>query len=258
MGQNTSQLSAPKGQNTSQLSAPKGQNTSQLSAPKSSKEVASVCEVVSGAMVHAAQKLTEYLGFQDPQSNLRATPNTLNEIFLIHFVTYCQVKGAGEWLTTSRMSEQQVSLLGADWVWTFWGPDKQIRLQLAVQTLQLAVLPPVESQPTDLCHPDSRAQEPSKERCRFDKMESFCQLMGEDCLGLFIIFGVPGRPTDIRGVVLDSVRQELERSQLPRGEALAWFVLETEDCIPIDELLGNCLSTTDRLREVGKVYIRIL
>lgn len=235
-----------------------GQNASQPSAPRGSKEVVSVCEVVSGAVVHAAQRLTEYLGFQDPQSNLCAAPNTLNEIFLIHFVTYCQAKGVAEWLTTTKMSKQQALLFGADWIWTFWGPTKQIRLQLAVQTLQLSVLPLVESQPADLCQPDTRAQEPSREKCRFDKLEKFCQLIGEDCLGLFIIFGVPGKPTDVRGVVLDSVRQERERSQLPREGAVARFVLETEDCVPIQELLGNCLSETDRLREVGKVYIRIL
>ncbi|XP_004693245.1 PREDICTED: rab15 effector protein [Condylura cristata] len=234
-----------------------GQSTSQPLAPKGSKELVNVCEVVSGAVVYAAQRLTEYLGVQDLQSNLHPALNTLNEIFLIHFVSYYQAKGAGECLTTTRMSEQQASLLGADWIWTFWGTDKQIRLQLAVQTLQLAVLPPVDSQPSD-CHPDSQAQEPSKERCRFDKLESFCQSIGEDCLGLFIIFGVPGKPTDIRGVVLDSVRQDLERSQLRGGEAVAQFVLETKDYVPIRELLGNCLSQTDRLREVGKAYIRIL
>lgn len=83
-------------------------------------------------------------------------------------------------------------------------------------------------------------------------------MIGDDCLGLFIIFGVPGKPKDIRGVVLDSVKSETVRGQLPGRKAVAQFVLETEECVPIRKLLGNCLSKKDGLREVGKVYISIL
>lgn len=235
-----------------------GQKPSQELALKDSKEDLSICEVVSGAIVHAAQKLKEYLGFEDPLSNLCPAPNTLNEIFLIHFVTFCQEKGVDGWLTTTKMTEHQAFLFGADWIWTFWGSDKQIRLQLAVQTLQMSSLPPVESTPCDLSNPDAKAEESSGKRSRFDKLEEFCKLIGEDCLGLFLIFGVPGKPKDIRGVVLDSVKSETGRGGLPGGKAVTRFVLETEDCVSIRELLGNCLSKKDGLREVGKVYISIL
>lgn len=227
-----------------------GQKPSQL-APKDSREILSVCEVVSGAIVHAAQKLKEYLGFEDPLSNLCPAANTLNEIFLIHFITFCQEKGVDGWLTTTKMTKHQALLFGADWIWTFWGSDKQIRLQLAVQTLRMASLPPVGSKPCERSSAESRA-EGSSGKSRFDKLEEFCNLIGEDCLGLFIVFGVPGKPKDIRGVVLDSVRS------LPGGKAVAQFVLETEDCVPIRELLGNCLSKKGGLREVGNVYISIL
>ena len=231
-----------------------GQKPSQQLAPKD-KEVLDVCEVVSGAIIHAAQKLKAYLGFEDTLSNLCPAPNTLNEIFLIHFVTFCQEKGADKWLTTTKMTTHQAFMFGADWVWTFWGSDKQIQLQLAVQTLQMASLPPVESDPSN---PDSKAEESSSKTSRFDKLEEFCNLIGEDCVGLCIIFGVPGNPKDIRGVVLDSVKRETMKGHLPGGTAVARFILETEDCISIRELLGNCLSKKDWLREVGKVYISIL
>ncbi|XP_060050557.1 rab15 effector protein isoform X2 [Erinaceus europaeus] len=180
-----------------------GQSPSQPLEVKENREVVSLCEAVGGAIVHAAQKLKEYLGFEDPLSNLRAAPNTLNEIFLIHFVTLCQEKGVEEWFTTTKMTKHQASLFGADWIWTFWASDKRIKFQLAVQTLQLSSLPLVESKP---CDPGSMAKEVFRRRSRFDKLEKFCSLIGEDCLGLFIVFGVPGKPKDIRGVVLDSVK----------------------------------------------------
>ena len=52
-----------------------GQKPSQQLAPKD-KEVLSVCEVVSGAIIHAAQKLKAYLGFEDTLSNWGA-PDTM-------------------------------------------------------------------------------------------------------------------------------------------------------------------------------------
>ncbi|KAL2776701.1 rab15 effector protein [Daubentonia madagascariensis] len=234
-----------------------GQKALQQLPLKDSKEVLSVCEVVSGAIVHAAEKLKEYLGFEYPLSKLCLATNTLNEIFLIHFITFCQEKGVDEWLTTTKMTKNQALLFGADWIWTFWGSDKQIKLQLAVQTVQMSSFPLVESKPCDLSSPEPRV-ESSWKKSRFDKLEEFCSLIGEDCLGLFIIFGVPGKPKDIRGVVLDSVKSQTVRNHLPGGKAVAQFVLETEDCVPIKELLGNCLSKKNGLREVGKVYISIL
>lgn len=230
-----------------------GQVPSQPLVVKDSKEVVSLCEVVGGAVIHAARKLEEYLGFEDPLSNLRAAPSTLNEIFLIHFVTLCRKKGVEGWFTTTKMTKHQASLFGADWIWTFWASDKQIRFQLAVQTLQLSSFPLVETKPCQLPNPGATTKEACRRRSRFSKLENFCRMIGEDCLGLFIIFGVPGKPKDIRGVVLDSVKGETGKE-----EALVRFVLETEDCVSIQELLGNCLSKKDGLREVGKAYISIL
>ncbi|XP_075408052.1 rab15 effector protein [Tenrec ecaudatus] len=236
-----------------------GQTASQQLTLTDSQEVLNVSEVFNSAAIYAAQKLKEYLGFEDPLSKLCPAPNTLNEIFLIHFITFCKGKGVDEWFTTTKMTKHQAALFGADWIWTFWGPDKQIRLQLAVQTLRMSALPLVEPKPCDPPSLGSRVKgESASKKSRFDKLEEFCTLIGEDCLGLFIIFGVPGKPKDIRGVVLDSVKSEAAKSHLRGGEQVVQFVLETEHCVPISELLGNCLSKKDGLREAGKVYIHIL
>ncbi|XP_021021554.1 rab15 effector protein [Mus caroli] len=229
-----------------------GQKASQQVAPKDNQEVLAMCEVVSAAISHAAQKLKEYLGFEYPLSRLCLAASSLTEVFLVHFVTFCQERGADEWLTTTKMTKHQAWLFGADWIWTFWGPDKQIRLQVAVQTLRMASLPL-----TDPKSCESRGEE-SWKKGRFDKLEEFCNLVGEDCLGLVIIFGVPGEPKAIRGVVLENVRNGMMESQLPGRKAVEQFVLETKDCVSIKELLGNCLSKRDGLSDMGRVYIRIL
>lgn len=78
-----------------------GQKPSQQLALEESGKVLSVYKVASRAIVHAAQKLKAYLEFEDPLSNLCPAPNTLNEIFLIRFITFCQGKRADGWLTTA-------------------------------------------------------------------------------------------------------------------------------------------------------------
>lgn len=235
-----------------------GQKASSQQAPRSlaskdRQEVLAMCEVVSAAVAHAAQKLKEYLGFEYPLSSLGLAAGTLSELFLVHFITFCQERGADEWLTTTRMTKHQALLFGADWIWTFWGPDKQIRLQVAVQALRMSAPPP----PWDPKSCESKGEE-SWKKGRFEKLEEFCKLVGEDCLGLFIVFSVPGRPKAIRGVVLESVRSVMLESQLPGCKAVERFVLETEDCVSIKELLGNYLSKSEGPSDMGKVYINIL
>lgn len=215
------------------------------------QEGARVCEAVSRAMVHAARKLQEYLEFKDPLSNLSPAPSTLNDIFLIHFVSFCQKQGTDTWLTTTKMTTHQALLFGADWVWTFWSTDRQIRLQLAVQTLRLSSLAPGTPEPDSGPH-HNHDHEDEAIRTRFDRLEKFCHMIGEDCLGLFLIFGAPGKPKDVRGLVLDSVQGEA-----PKGEAVAKFILETKACVPIRELLGRCLQGREELREVGQAYIHL-
>ncbi|XP_048222772.1 rab15 effector protein [Perognathus longimembris pacificus] len=217
----------------------------------------SVCEGSSEAIVHVAQKLKEYLGIKYPLCSLCPARSTLNEIFLLSFITFCQEKGLGEWVTTTKMTKHQAFLFRADWIWTFWGPDKQIKLQIAVQTLQIGSFPPKGPKPCDSSSPEASVQE-SWKKSRFDKLEEFCDLIRKDYLGLFILFGMSGKPKDIQAVVRDSVRNWTVRNQLPRWKAVEHFVLETKDCVSIKELLRSCISKKDGLRRVGKVYFSIL
>lgn len=76
----------------------------------------------------------------DPQSKFQPATNKLSEIFLVNFIGFCVGKGVEEQIMTSQMTKQQSSLLGADWVWTLCGSVRQIKLQMALQALQLAEL----------------------------------------------------------------------------------------------------------------------
>lgn len=46
---------------------------------------------------------------------------------------------------------------------------------------------------------------------RCEELAEFCRLVGRDCLGLFGMFGVPGKPKDIQGVLLDSIAREEQK-----------------------------------------------
>lgn len=54
-------------------------------------------------MVYVVQKLKEYFGFEVFLSNLRLVLNTLNEIFLIYFIIFCQEKGVDGWFIIIKM-----------------------------------------------------------------------------------------------------------------------------------------------------------
>ncbi|NXI61540.1 REP15 protein, partial [Anseranas semipalmata] len=239
-----------------------GQKTSHEDNRESKAETLVICEVFSQGVVHASQRLKDYLGFIDPQSKFQPATNTLNEIFLVNFISFCVEKGVEERIMTSKMTRQQSSLFGVDWIWTLSGADKQIKLQIAVQALQLAELFCSESGPTealdDCCQEATLADEHFQNRSRFEKLAEFCRLVGRDCLGLFIVFGVPGKPKDIRGVMLDSIAKEKRKGRLLGRNALRQFVLSTDSFLPTKEMLENCLGEKSGLKEVGNVYINFL
>ncbi|XP_068129044.1 rab15 effector protein [Hyperolius riggenbachi] len=221
-----------------------------------------VCEIFSQGVVHASQKLKDYLGFEDPNGSFRPNTETLVEIFLVNFITFCSEKGVEERIVTSKMTKQQSVLFGVDWIWTLMGPDKSVRLQIAVQALQMSDF-----------HEDGRgdpnlfSKNPYREiqltdvryenKSLYDKLEEFCKLVGPDCLGLFIVFGVPGKPKDIRGILLDSVTKE-KKKNLSGEQALQHFILNTDNFLPTREMLDTCMSKRNGLRSIGKVYINFL
>nr|XP_020665706.1 rab15 effector protein [Pogona vitticeps] len=237
-----------------------GQKVSQETNQESKADILVICDVFSQGVVHASQKLKEYLGFEDPQSKFYPATDTLNEIFLVNFISFCVEKGVEERITTSKMTKQQSLLFGVDWIWTLSGADKQIRLQIAVQSLQMGDLPSG-GQPFEAMGNNREAMladELFRNKSRFEKLEEFSTLVGHDCLGLFIIFGVPGKPKDIRGVLLESIQKE-KRKNLSSGEnTLQQFVLTTDSFLSTKEMLENCLTKKNGLREVGKVYINFL
>ncbi|XP_030409219.1 rab15 effector protein [Gopherus flavomarginatus] len=232
-----------------------GQKLSQEHNEKNKADILIINEVFSQGVVHASQKLKEYLGFEDPQSKFRPAMDTLNEIFLVNFIGFCIEKGVEERIMTSKMTKQQSLLLGIDWIWTLSGADKQINLQIAVQSLQMTELLHDETGPSKEA---ALAGQPFKNKSRFEKLEEFCTLVGQDCLGLFIMFGVPGKPKDIRGVMLDSINKEKRKNHLSSENALRQFVLNTDSFLSTKEMLENCLCKKNGLKEVGKVYINFL
>ncbi|NWX07132.1 REP15 protein, partial [Caloenas nicobarica] len=84
------------------------------------------------------------------------------------------------------------------------------------------------------------------------------RLVGRDCLGLFIMFGVPGKPKDIRGVTLDSVAKEERKCRLSGRNALRQFVASTDSFLPAKDMLENFLGAKNGPKEVGNVYINFL
>ncbi|NXL07453.1 REP15 protein, partial [Mesembrinibis cayennensis] len=239
-----------------------GQKVSHEDNQENKAETLVICEVFSQGVVHASQRLKDYLGFVDPQSKFQPATNTLSEIFLVNFISFCVEKGVEERITTSKMTKQQSSLFGVDWIWTLSGADKQIKLQIAVQALQLAELFHSEGGPAevveDCCWEAMLADERFRNRSRFEKLAEFCRLVGQDCLGLFVMFGVPGKPKDIRGVMLDSIAKEEQKCCLSGRSALRQFVTSTDSFLPTKDMLENCLGAKNRPKEVGNVYINFL
>ncbi|NXK69527.1 REP15 protein, partial [Sylvietta virens] len=235
-----------------------GQKVSQEDNQENKAETLVICEVFSQGVLYASQRLKDYLGFVDPQSKFQPATNTLSEIFLINFISFCVGKSVEEQITTSKMTKQQASLFGVDWVWTLCGSDRQIKLQIAVQALQPAELSHGEGPAEDCCREAALADQCFQNMSRFEKLAEFCRLVGRDCLGLFVMFGVPGKPKDIRGVLLDSVAKEEQKCRLSGRNALRQFVTSTDSSLPTKDMLENCLGTKNGLKDVGNVYINFV
>ncbi|XP_050180548.1 rab15 effector protein [Myiozetetes cayanensis] len=239
-----------------------GQKVSQEDNQETKADTLLICEVFSQGMLHASQRLKDYLGFVDPQSKFQPATNTLSEIFLVNFISFCVEKGAEELIVTSKMTRQQSCLFGVDWIWTLSGADKQIKLQIAVQALQLAELfhkdGDEEDEDEDWCREAALADECFQNMSRFGKLAEFCRLVGRDCLGLFVVFGVPGKPKDIRGVLLDSLAREGQKWRLSGRRALLQFVTGTDSALATKDMLYNCLGMNGGLREMENVYINFV
>ncbi|XP_007893600.1 rab15 effector protein-like [Callorhinchus milii] len=224
-----------------------GQNPSQEVVPESKSD--NICEIFNQGVVYASQQLKKYLGFEDPQGKLQVSINTLNEIFLVNFIMFSLEKGVQDRITTSKMTTQQSLLLGVDWIWTIHGSEKSVKLQIAVQTLQMADQNHSEiDQNVVLC--SNSEEDKLADQSRSEKLVDFCSRVGEDCVGIFIVFGVRGTPREVRGVLLDSVR-----NGTIIDHELKQFIAQTDSFICTRELLETCLSKTNRLKSIENAYI---
>lgn len=144
------------------------------------------------------------------------------------------------------MSKQQSSLFRVDWIWTLSRADTQIKLQTAMQASQLAELFCSEGGPAevveDCCWETTLADEHFQNRNRFEKLVEFCRLVGQDCLGLFIVFGVAGKSKDTHRVMPDSIAKEEQKCHLLGNNALQQFVISTHSFLPTKDMLENCLG----------------
>ncbi|XP_043944126.1 rab15 effector protein [Protopterus annectens] len=240
-----------------------GQNESQEILQQEKNKADTMCETFSHGVGYAAQRLKEYLGFEDPQSKLYPSTDTLNEIFLVNFIGYCLEKGVEGHICTSKMNKQQSLLLGVDWLWTLFGPNRNIRLQLAVQTRSVAELLNSEEGKTDEhlginINEIKQADALYKDKERFDKLRGFCSLVGSDCVGLFIVYGMPGKPRDIRGFLMDSIIQQLNGYPSNGESALRNFILNTDTFLSTQEVLEICLFNKDSFKNIGKMFINFL
>ncbi|NWV81040.1 REP15 protein, partial [Dasyornis broadbenti] len=234
-----------------------GQKVSQEDNQENKAETLVICEVFSQGVLHASQRLKDYLGFVDPQRKFQPATNTLSEIFLVNFISFCVRKGMEEQIMTSKMTKQQSSLFGVNWIWTLCGSDKQIKLQITVQALQPAELFHSEGPAEDCCR-EAALAECFQNTSSFEKLAEFCRLVGQDCLGLFVMFGVPGKPKDIQGVLLDGVAKE-EQKCCPSGRnALRQFVTSTDSFLPTKDMLENCLGTKNGLKDMGNMCINVV
>ncbi|KAM6384886.1 LOW QUALITY PROTEIN: rab15 effector protein [Alca torda] len=224
---------------------------------KNKAETLVICEVFSQGVVHESQRLKDCLGFVDPRSKFQTAANMLSEIFvLISFYG----EGVEEHITTSKMTKQQSSLFRMDWIWTLTRADKQIKLQTAMQASQLAKLSEVGPAEVveDCCQETTLADEHFQNRNRLEKLAEFCHVVGQDCLGLFIMFGVAGKFKDIRRVMPDSIAKEEQKCHLLGGNVLQQFVVSTHSFLPTKDMLENWLSAKNRLKEMSNVYINFV
>ncbi|KAM4670260.1 LOW QUALITY PROTEIN: rab15 effector protein [Amazona ochrocephala] len=226
-----------------------GQKVSQQDNQQNKAQL--ICEVFSQGVVHVSQRLKNYL---DPQSKFQPATNTLSEV-LVNFISFCLKKGVEERITTSTVTKQQSSLFRVNWIWTLSGADKQINLPCRLYSwLSFSVAEMVE----DCCWEAALADEYFQNRSRFEELVEFCHLVGQYCLGLFIMFCMPGKPKDIRGVMLGSIAKEEQNYRLSGRDVLWQFVTGADSFLPTKGMLENCLGTKTGLKEVGSMYISFL
>ncbi|XP_029430015.1 rab15 effector protein-like [Rhinatrema bivittatum] len=236
-----------------------GQNQTMFLAQDNKPDV--VCEIFTQILLHAAEKVRGYLGFQDPQQKLNISTRTLNEVFLMSFISLCKEKGMEDQISTSKMTKQQEILLGVDWIWTLTGGDKQTSFQIAVQTVQLGDTYKIREMDQD---PYERILEKSMidlegvNKSCYEKLHDFCTSIGTNCTGLIIVYGVQERTREIRGVLVNHLLHFKDKNPHMKEEILLQY-LKTAGCfITVKEMMESYICNGKKSTSAEQVYINFL
>ncbi|NXP51359.1 REP15 protein, partial [Heliornis fulica] len=178
--------------------------------------------------------------FVAPRTRFQPATKMLSEILLVDFMSFCMEQGMEE----HTMTKQQSSLFGVDCLWS----------QQADQAPDLGAGAAAECwhSPAEVvvrlwpCQQTST----SETRSRFEKLAELCCLVGQDCLGLLIVLGVPGKPKDP-----DSIAKEGQKYHLWGRTVLRQFVTGTDSLLPMRDMLAKCLSTYKGWKGVSNVHI---
>nr|XP_033773909.1 rab15 effector protein-like [Geotrypetes seraphini]XP_033773910.1 rab15 effector protein-like [Geotrypetes seraphini]XP_033773911.1 rab15 effector protein-like [Geotrypetes seraphini] len=220
-----------------------------------------VCEIFTQTLLHAAEKVKGYLGFQDPQQKLYVSTRTLNEVFLMSFINFCKEKGVEDRISTSKMTKQQEVLLGVDWIWTLTGGDKQTLFQIAVQTVQLGDTYQIREMDHD---PYERIMERSitdlegNNKSRYEKLQDFCTSIGTTCTGLVIVYGVQERNREIRGVLVNHLLHFKDKKLHMKEEIMLQYLKTTDFFITVKEMMENYICNGKKSNSAEQVYIHFL
>ncbi|MBN3289442.1 REP15 protein, partial [Polypterus senegalus] len=220
-----------------------------------------VFEVFAQAVLHASDKLKDYLGFSDPEQKLHISTRTMSTVLLMNFIKFCKEKGVEECISTCIMSRQQELTMGVDWIWTLSGTTTNVRFQIAVQAIQLTGA----HQPTEMDEdPYEKRLERSildldpRQTTRLEKLLDFCSSIGGNCLGLCIVYGVPGRPRDIRGVLTKHLGATTEKGASLTEATVLHYLENTESFISTKEMIEKHLYRQRGAVDNQPVYIQFL
>ncbi|KAK1152291.1 rab15 effector protein-like [Acipenser oxyrinchus oxyrinchus] len=220
-----------------------------------------VFEVFAQAVLHASQKLKQYLGFVDPQQTLRVSTSTLNAVFLIHFIGFCKEKGVDGCISTRAMTRQQEMLMGVSWIWTLTCSSRISEFQIAVRSVQTSGTYRATEADED---PYQKRLEQSisdldRNKSCFDKLFDFSSSVGVNCMSLCIVYGLPGKPREIRGVrSKDLVRFKAGESGSFTEEMLLRYLQGADTFITTTEMIQNHLWKQSRSSDSEHVYVNFL
>ncbi|XP_061077190.1 rab15 effector protein [Conger conger] len=153
----------------------------------------------------AATRTKEYLLFQDPENKFVPSPSTLDEIFLMNYISQSVLLQITDTVNCTAMTKEQKILLGTDWVWAvIEEPNKNPKIQVAVQVLHpsdVAEEGEEESPPEAFTEAMEMAHMESADKTKAERMIEFCSSIGQDCYALFLFLGRQSDPGNIYGVL---------------------------------------------------------